>query len=171
VGLHPLTPCRVGVRAVFATAAAVTLVAAAPAAAAIIPGRGMAGVTLRMTEAQVRTQLGAPLRITRTRGALGLLVTRLHYRRVEVDLQPLGIRPVVIRILTTQPRETTASGVGVGWPITAVERLRAVRCWWESSAHFCGIGNRDTPLRRFTLFWIGAHARVTLIEVSLNVNS
>jgi hypothetical protein len=36
--------------------------------------------------------------------------------------------------------------------------------------HYCGLGERK-PLRPFTLFWISADARVTLIEVSLNVNS
>src|SRR2546422_1388428 len=59
---------------------------AAPAAATIVPGRGMAGITLRMTESQVRDKLGAPLLITRRRGALGLLVTRLPHRRIDVDL-------------------------------------------------------------------------------------
>jgi hypothetical protein len=46
-----------------------------------------------------------------------------------------------------------------------------VRCWCQASTRYCGIGERNTPLAPFTLFWIGAHARVTLIEASLNVNS
>jgi hypothetical protein len=145
--------------------------AAATASAAIIPGRGIAGVALRMTEAQVRAQLGAPLRITRTRGALGFVVTRLHYARVDVDLQRLADRPVVVRVLTTKAGEATASGVGVGSPLVTVERLRGVHCWREASDHYCGVGARNTPLGRFTLFWIGANARVTLVAVSLNVNS
>src|SRR5712691_3413685 len=100
------------------------LCAAATSSAAIVPGRGIAGVALRMTEAQVRTQLGVPLRITRTRGALGFVVTRLHYRLVDVDLQRLADRPVVIHVLTTKAGEATGSGVGVGSPLAAVERLR-----------------------------------------------
>lgn len=153
-----------------ASAAVVTLVAAAPAAAMIDPGIGMGGVSLRMTEAQVEARLGAPLEITRTRGALGFLVTRLHYPRLDVDLQQLANRPVVIRVLTIKPGEATASGVGVGSPLAAVNRLPGVHCWLEASARFCGIGERE-PLRPFTLFWFGTNARVTLIEISLNVNS
>lgn len=77
MGLYPLS-----VRAC-ATAMAVMLLSAAPASAAIVPGEGIAGVSLRMSEAQVRARLGVPLRITRTRGALGFVVTRLHYARVS----------------------------------------------------------------------------------------
>lgn len=167
-----MTRRRVWLVAVAAAAAAATvaLFAVADAMATVVPGRAIAGVTLRMTEAQVRAQLGAPLRVTPTRGALGFLVTRLYFPRVDVDLQTLVTRPVVIRVLTTKRGETIAPGVGVGSPIAAVERVRGVHCWWEAGAHYCGLGERK-PRRPFTLFWIGAHARVTLIEVSLNVNS
>jgi hypothetical protein len=168
VGIHPLTP-RLRLVAV-ATTATATLFAVAHATATVAPGRGIAGVTLRMTEAQVRAQLGLPLRVTRTRGALGFLVTRLYYPRVDVDLQSLVTRPVVIRVLTTRRGETTTSGVGVGSPIAAVEHVRGVHCWRETGMHYCGLGERK-PLRPFTLFWIGAAAHVTLIEVSLTVNS
>jgi hypothetical protein len=144
---------------------------AAPAAATIVPGRGMAGVTLRMTDGQVRGRMGAPSLITQTRGALGFVVTRLHYRRIDVDLQRLDGKPVVIRVLTTRPVERTESGVGAGSPIAAVERLAGARCWREASRRYCGIGRRDKPLGRFTVFWIGSDRRVTLISVSLIVNS
>lgn len=165
--LHPLTPRAVrGVSAI----AALALLAVAPAGATIIPARGMAGVALRMSETQVRARLGTPLRITRTRGALGFLVTRLHYPRVEIDLQSLSNRPIVIRVLTTKPGETTVSGVGVGSPLAAVQRLHGAHCWRNAGARYCGIGDRK-PLHPFTLFWISATARVTLVEVSLNVNS
>ncbi|MGH2972143.1 MAG: hypothetical protein ACRDNM_00755 [Gaiellaceae bacterium] len=161
---------RGALRAASATAV-VTLLATAPAAAArIVPGVGMAGVSLRMTEVQVEARLGQPLQITRTRGALGFLVTRLHYPRLDVDLQRLASRPIVIRVLTIKPGERTASGVGVGSPLSDVKRLHGVRCWFEASTHYCGLGE-DKPLRTFTLFWTGSNARVTLIEVSLNVNS
>jgi hypothetical protein len=144
---------------------------AAPAAGTIVPGRGIAGITLRMTESQVRSRLGGPLLITRTRGALGFLVTRLHYRRIDVDLQRLDGRLAVISVLTTRPAERTESGVGVGSPIAAVEGLAGAYCWWEASTRYCGIGRRSKPLSRFTMFWIGADRRVTLISVSLIVNS
>jgi hypothetical protein len=140
-------------------------------AAVIVPGQGMAGIRLRMSENQVRARLGEPLRLTHTLGALGNLVTRLRYPRVDVDLPKLGGRPLVIRILTTHPGERTASGVGVGSTMTAVEQLRGARCWQESGSRYCGIGDRAKRLSRFTMFWIGAKRRVTLISVSLDVNS
>jgi hypothetical protein len=124
-----------------------------------------------MTESQVRGKMGAPLLITQTRGALGFLVTRLHYRRTDVDLRRLNGKPVVIRVSTTRPDEQTESGVGVGSPIAAVERLAGVRCWREASRRYCGIGRRDKPLSRFTMFCISSDRRVTLISVSLIVNS
>ncbi|MGH9144793.1 MAG: hypothetical protein ACRD2I_26950 [Vicinamibacterales bacterium] len=53
-----------------------------------------------MTQAQVYARLGPPLRITRARGALGFLVARLHYPRLDIDLQKLAKEAVVIRVLT-----------------------------------------------------------------------
>jgi hypothetical protein len=131
----------------------------------------MDGIKLRMTEAQVGARLGAPARITRSRGALGSLVTRLHYRRLDVDLQRLGGSFVVTRVLTTRQGEETASGVGVGSTLAAVKRLRGAYCWWEAPAHYCRIGSRAKPLSRLTMFWIGEKQRVTLVSVSLVVNN
>jgi hypothetical protein len=169
--------CRICRGLFFPRLLAVALLAvcviARPAAATIVPGRGIAGVSLWMTEPHLRERLGAALEITRTRGALGFLVTRLHYRQVNVDLQRLGGKRVVVRILTTRPGERTQSGVGVGVGsrLAAVQRLRGVHCWWEGNAHYCRIGSRERPLNRFTIFWINAHQRVSLVSVSLVVNS
>jgi hypothetical protein len=131
----------------------------------------MAGVRLRMTEGQVRANLGTPLRITRTRGALGSVVMRMHYRRVDVDLR-LHVRPVVIRVLTTRPGERTASGVGVGSAISAAARLTGAHCWWQAvSTRYCEIGNPNEPLSGFTLFLSGVNERVTMISIALALNS
>jgi hypothetical protein len=158
--------------ALVAAAAVAAVALPAPAAATIVPGKGMAGVSLRMTESQVRARLGAPQRIERWHGALGSLVTRFHYRWGGVDLEALGARtaPVVVGVWTARAGEKTASGVGVGSPLSSVEPLRGARCWREGSDRYCGIGKRR-PLSRFTLFWIGANERVTRISVSLVVNS
>jgi hypothetical protein len=149
------------------------LALAAPAAATIVPGGGMAGISLRMTVGEVRGMLGAPERIRTWRGALGTLVTRFSYSWGDVDLEALrrNAVPVVVTVSTTRVGEKTASGVGVGSPVSTVKRLREARCWWEGSDHYCGIGNRDRPLSRFTLFWIGANQNVKSISVSLIVNS
>jgi hypothetical protein len=144
---------------------------AASAVATIVPGQGLAGVRLRMSEAQVRAALGAPLTVTRTRGALGFLVTRLHYARVTVDLQRLGGEPVVVRVLTTSPGERTASGVRVGSPIAAAARLRGAHCSSQPAGQrYCRTGNGTKPLSRFTLFE-SRSGRISLVEVALLVNS
>lgn len=157
---------------VSATAALVVgLGSVASAAATIVPDQGVAEIRLQMTKSQVLADLGKPAEITESRGALGSVVTRLHYRRLEVDLERLHGTPVVIRILTTRTSELTTSGVGVGSGLTDVKRIRGAHCWWEATAHYCGIGSRGTPMSRLTLFWIGPQQRVTLISVSLVVNS
>jgi len=117
-----------------AAIAAIGLLAlAAPAAATIVPGEGMAGVSLRMTAGEVRGRLGAPERIRTWHGALGTLVTRFRYAWGDVDLEALRPHapPVVIRLSTSRVGEKTASGVGVGSSLSIVGRLHAVRCWWE----------------------------------------
>ena len=144
---------------------------AASAAASVVPGEGIAGVRLRMTESQVRARLGPPVRVTTTKGALGFVVTRLHYRSLDVDLQRLDRRPVVIRVLTTRRRERTPSGLGVGSTLAAVLRLPGVRCSTQPPLRYCGVGRLNAPLGRFTLFWIGARGRVTTVSVALTVDS
>jgi hypothetical protein len=88
-----------------------------------------------------------------------------------VDLERLNRKPVVVLMLTTGSGEHTPSGVGVGSTLSAVERLGGAHCWWEETAHYCGIGNRDKALSRFTMFWISAKQRVTLISIALITNS
>jgi len=144
---------------------------AGPAAATIVPGQGIAGVRLDMTEVQVHAILGPPGRVTRSRGALGTVVTRLHYPRIDVDLQRVaGKKPVVVRVVTTTPRERTPSGVGVGSRLGAVARLSGSRCWAEGTTRYCAVGRRNRPLDRFTLFWLGDGGRVTRVVVALVVD-
>ena len=143
----------------------------AAATATIVPEHGIAGITLRMTQNQVRAHLGKPTKITRSHGALGSVVTRLHYPTLDVDVQVLNGKNIVTRVLTTSSTEHTTSGVGVGSPLAAVKRLSGVHCWWEASSHYCALGDRAKPMRHQTLFWIGPKQRVTLVSVSLTVNS
>jgi hypothetical protein len=124
-----------------------------------------------MTEAQVRAAVGPPVQVTRSRDVLGLVVTRLHYRGLDVDLQRLRARPVVVRVITTRAGERTAAGVGLGSPLAALRRVPGIRCRSDGAETYCGSGNRDTPLARYTLFWIGPHARVSRVIVGLVANS
>jgi hypothetical protein len=156
---------------VLSIVATVAAAASAAAPATIVPGRGIAGIALWMTEAQAQAAIGAPVRVTRSRGALGLVVTRLHYRGLDVDLQRLRGRSVVVRVFTTRVGERMSAGVGVGSPLAALRGVAGIRCWSEGAGTYCGSGNRDTPLARFTLFWIGPHERASRVVVGLVVNS
>src|SRR5437667_1078540 len=80
--------------------AGAVLVFAAAAHATIRPQRGMSGVALGMTKAQVRARLGAPV------GSGG---GRFYYARVWVGFR-LGR---VVEVTTARSSERTASGIGV----------------------------------------------------------
>jgi hypothetical protein len=107
-----------------ATALVILLAGAAAASAAIVPQRGIAGVRLAMTRAQVRAVLGAPAAAFHGRNEFGTF-TVYRYRGLRVTFQ--GNRTATA-ILTTRTTERTAAGVGVGstegqvgrrWPVFA----------------------------------------------------
>ena len=100
-----------------------------------------------MSEIQVRAKLGAQCGSRGHCALLDFVVTRLHYRLLDIDFQRLEGKPVVIRVLTTHAGERTASGSG-----RLARRSRK-------------------PGSRFTMFWISARQCVALVSVSLVVKS
>jgi hypothetical protein len=118
------------------------VLAAAPPPPIVI-GHGMAGVELRMSEAQVRARLGAP---TRVAGRL------FHYPLLDVQFGATG----VVRLTTTSPRLRTRSGLGVGSAVVRLQRLRGLFCNLVP-----GGGNCETKGIRFDF----AHNRVTRVVV------
>jgi hypothetical protein len=81
----------------------------------IVIGRSMAGVELRMSEAQVRARLGAPARVA---GRL------FHYPLLDVQFGARG----VVRLTTTSPRLKTPGGLGVGSPVAKLQHLSGIFC-------------------------------------------
>ena len=81
-----------------ATALVILLASAAAAPAAIVPQRGIAGLRLAMTRAQVRVVLGAPAAAVHGRNEFGTF-TVYRYRGLRVTFQ--GNRTVT-SILTTR---------------------------------------------------------------------
>lgn len=144
-----------------ATTLVVLLASAAAASAAIVPQRGIAGLRLTMTRAQVRAVLGAPAAAIHGRNDFGSF-TVYRYRGLRVTFQ--GNRTVTA-ILTTRTTERTAAGVGVG---SAEGRVRAkvagVRCRTESGFRHCFVG-RFLPGKRVTDFHI-RRGRVTSVQVA-----
>jgi hypothetical protein len=144
-----------------ATALVVLLVSAAAASAAIVPQRGIAGVRLAMTRAQVRAVLGAPSAAVHGRNDFGSF-TVYRYRGLRVTFQ--GNRTVTA-ILTTRTTERTAAGVGVGSTEGQVQaKVAGLRCRTESGFRHCSLG-QFLPGKRVTDFRI-KRGRVTSVQVA-----
>jgi hypothetical protein len=121
--------------------------------AVIRPQRGMSGVWLGMTKAQVQAKLGRPI---------GTGGGRLYYARVWIGFR--GGRAT--EITTTRSTERTASGLGVDSSESAVRRAYpgAVCAPW-SVYRRCRLGG-GKPGTRVTDFTIG-RGRVLQVTVAL----
>jgi hypothetical protein len=117
--------------------AAAFLLAAPGANAVIVVQKGIAGVDVRMTKAQVRAKLGTPKRVENGRNDFGRY-TNFVYPRVTVLFQS-GSKVTAVR--TTSPLERTAVGVGVGATEVKVKAgVPGVRCATLSGARQCVVG-------------------------------
>ena len=144
-----------------AAALAAFLVCVATASAAIVPQRGIAGVRLEMTRAQVRAVLGTPAAVVHGSNDFGSF-TAYRYRGLRVTFQ--GNRTVTA-IFTTRAGERTAAGVGVGSTEGQVRaKVTGVRCRTESGFRHCFVG-RFLPGKRVTDFRI-KRGHVTSVQVA-----
>src|SRR5262245_12079432 len=140
-------------RRTLAALVVLSLLTAAPASAIIRPQRGMSGVTLGMTKAQIQAKLGRPI------GSGG---GRLYFARVWVGFR-LGR---AVEITTTRSSEHTGSGVGVDSSEAAVRSAYpSVTCTPAGGFRRCRLGSGE-PGTRATDFLIG-HGRVLQISVQL----
>jgi hypothetical protein len=117
----------------------------APPPPPIVIGRGMAGVELRMTEAEVEARLGSPLR---RRGG------QLHFRLVDVTVGARTGR--VVRISTRSRLLRTSQGFGVGTRVRAIQGLPGLFCDLEPGGGSCTTGR--------THFFF-AHDRITRVVI------
>jgi hypothetical protein len=152
------------VLAVIAGAIAI-LAVPSPAGATIVPQRGIAGIKLQMTKAQVRAKLGRPLMMVNGRNDFGRYTT-FHYPRVTVSFQG-GVKVSSMR--TTSRAERTAAGVGVGSTEAMVKaHARHVVCKTESGSRQCVVG-KFLPGRTVTAFAL-KHGRVTSVVVGIVID-
>jgi len=134
-------------------AAGIALLAAQSAAATIKPQRGMSGLWLGMTKAQVQNKLGRPI---------GTGGGRFYYARVWVGFR-LGR---VAEVTTTRSTERTPSGVGVDSSEADVRRAYpAVVCAPAAGFRRCRLGT-GKPGSRATDFLLG-RGRVLQVTVQL----
>jgi hypothetical protein len=139
--------------AAIASAAVLAAAAAADASATIVPGKGMSGVALGMSKAQVRARLGAPI---------GTGGGRWYYARVWVGFRAGR----AVEITTTRSTERTRGGLGVD---STEGALRAayprLTCAAATPFRRCRLGS-GAPGTRVTDFMVG-RGRVLQITVAL----
>lgn len=149
------------VLAVFA-GAIISLGVTASAGARIVPQRGIAGIELQMTKAEVRAKLGRPARTVNGRNDFGPYTT-FTYPRVTVSFQG---RMRVTSTRTTSRLERTSAGVGVGSTEAMVKaHVRHVVCKTESGSRQCVLG-KFLPGHTVTVFAL-KHGRVTSVVVGI----
>jgi hypothetical protein len=146
----------------FVLAAVVALVLAAPAQAAIVPGKSIAGVKLGMTETQMVGVLGLPNSVQNGTNAFGPFVV-FKYRRLSVTFQGLE---TVTAVKTTRKSEKTSHGVHVG---STKAQLKAgvtkLKC---ITKNLCQKG-KSVPGARVTVFRL-YHGKVTSILVGFVID-
>jgi hypothetical protein len=131
--------------------AAAVLALPASATATIRPQKGMSGIVLGMTKAQVQAKLGRPI---------GTGGGRYYYARVWVGFR-LGR---VIEVTTTRSSERTGSGVGVDSSEAQVRRAYpGVVCGPAGGFRRCRLGS-GSPGTRATDFLLG---RGKVLQVSV----
>ncbi|WP_445148273.1 hypothetical protein [Baekduia sp. Peel2402] len=125
----------------------------------IVPQVELAGVHLLMSEPGVRRVLGKPKSSKTIKDEIQGTVRRMDYGKTKVYLSATA-DGTVFSVTTTDRRQKTAAGIGVGSSRAAVARkVRSARC----TARVCVVGTERAG-KRVTAFALrdGRVVRVTL---------
>lgn len=113
----------------------------APAAARIVPQKGIKGLELGMTVAEVRATLGSPTRFRTVRDPIIGRVRLWSYGLTTARFDGTARDARVLSLETRSRRERTAAGVGVGSTRKTVRRkVSGARCLVEFSYDHCFVG-------------------------------
>jgi hypothetical protein len=137
------------------------------AGAHIVPGACIGGIGIWDSSTEVRRQWGPP--IHRTWPQAGV---RWHYRLSWVYMTRWGYEPdptkvIVLGIKTTDPRERTRSGVGVGSSVSEVLAGVGLLCPRNGQCDLPAGGSVRIPDYRLTTFTF-RNGRVVSVAVWIN---
>lgn len=148
-----------------AAAIVAAVLASSAAAAAIVPQQGIAGVKIGMTQAKVRSVLGAPKSIKHGSNDFGKY-TLLKYGGLRALFQG---NAVLTDVSTTRASDRTASGIGVGSSEAQVKaKVKGVKCKTDSGFRHCYLG-KLTAGHRVTDFAI-KRGKVSRVDVGVVID-
>ena len=133
----------------------------APGALALIQlDKGISGVRIGNTKAQVRASLGTPQKSRAGSNDFGRFVQYMYAGGITVTFQG---EDRVSSVVTTGLGDRTSSGIGVGSPEDAVKNISGIKCENIGSSRSCHTG-RLVSGRKVTDFRISG-GKVTSVFV------
>jgi hypothetical protein len=148
-----------------AVAAACAFVFASPAVATILPQKGIAGVSIGMSQGKVRSVLGKPSSVKRGSNDFGKYMI-YRYPGLRVSFQG---NASVTDMSTTRKSERTARGVGVGSTVTKLKAgVKGLTCKTESGFRHCYLG-KFLAGRRVTDFVV-KRGKVSRVDVGVVID-
>jgi hypothetical protein len=168
------SPCLVTMRgrssAVLLAAGAAALLVSSLAAGRIAPQRGIMGIHLKMPGTLVVQKKGKPDAEHVIRQEILGHQRILRYGKTRVGLSGPKRSDTVVAVSTTDPRQRTRSGVGVGSRQRAVKsRIKGITCETVAGSRLCSKGSPE-PGHRVTLFNISSTHRVTRVTVGFVID-
>ena len=137
------------------------LVPAAGAHAEIVSQKSIAGVALGASEIEVREAVGNPDRMVDGENSAGPY-TEFRYAKMSVFFQDDVGDATAVR--TTDPKEKTAKGIGVGSSASAVKKkVGGAKCKLRGRKGTCTVG-RNRRGRPRTIFTV-RRGKVTAVEL------
>jgi hypothetical protein len=152
---------------VLAATAAFTLASASTAEAVIQVQKGITGIRLGMSQAQVKAGLGNPGRTRTGHNDFGPFTQFLYRAGITITFQG---NASVTAVAIAGHTDRTPSGVGVGSTEKEVKRgVRGVKCQTLAAVRDCHVG-AFLPGRRVTDFTLGPNGRVTRVTIGFVID-